>query len=126
MEKYLVVANFTCYDACEDDLYTSQWAVGIFNTVDECIKASLDDLSKVASDHFECVFCEEDFYNKDDYYDALAENIESYCYDHWEGRADDLLANLKVENSVEIVSNDFIDSDYTDQRQIVKYYIHKV
>lgn len=126
MEKYLVVANFTCHDACEDDIYTSQWAVGIFNTIDECIYASLKDLGKVASDHFECVFCEEDFYNEEDYYDALAENVESYCYEHWEIRTDDLLASLKVENSAEIVSNDFIDSDYTDQRQIVKYYIHKV
>lgn len=126
MEKYFVVANYTCHDACEDDIYTSQWAVGTFNTIDECIYASLKDLSKVAGDHFECVLCEEEFRNEEDYYDALAVNVESYCYEHWEGRTDDLLVSLKVENSVEIVSNDFVDSEFTDQRQIVKYYIHKV
>jgi hypothetical protein len=126
MEKLIVVANFTCHDACEDDLYTSQWLVGTFDTVDECIYASLKDLGKVANDHFECVLNEEEFDSEEDYYDALAENVESYCYEHWERRTDDLLASLKVENSAEIVSNDFIDDEYTDQRQIVKYYIHKV
>jgi hypothetical protein len=126
MEKLIVVANFTCYDACEDDLYTSQWLVGTFETVDECISASLKDLGRVASDHFECVLNEEEFDSEEDYYDALAENVENYCYEHWERKTDDLLDSLKVENSAEIVANDFIDDEYTDQRQNVKYYIHKV
>jgi hypothetical protein len=126
MEKLVVVANFTCYDACEDDLYTSQWLVGIFDTVDECISASLKDLGKVASDHFECILNEEEFDSEEDYYDALAENVENYCCEHWERRTDDILVNLKIENSAEIVVNDFTDDEYTDQRQAVKYYIHKV
>lgn len=126
MEKLVVVANFTCYDACEDDLYTSQWLVGIFDTVDECVSASLKDLGKVASDHFECILNEEEFDSEEDYYDALAENVENYCCEHWERRTDDILVNLKIENSAEIVVNDFTDDEYTDQRQSVKYYIHKV
>jgi hypothetical protein len=126
MEKLVVVANFTCYDACEDDLYTSQWLVGIFDTVDECVSASLKDLGKVASDHFECILNEEEFDSEEDYYDALAENVENYCCEHWERRTDDILVNLKIENSAEIVVNDFTDDEYTDQRQAVKYYIHKV
>jgi hypothetical protein len=126
MEKYLVVANFTCHDACEDDIYTSQWAVGTFFTPEECMKASLEDLGKVASDHFECVFCGEDFYNEEDYYNALAENVEEYCSDHWEATIGSIEIGLASGNSVELLANDFVDSEFTDQRQIVKYYMYRV
>lgn len=126
MEKYFVVANFTCHDACEDDLYTSQWAVGTFNTIDEGIKASLKDLGKVAGDHFECVLCEEEFCNEEDYYKALAENVENYCSDHWEATVSDIEIGLASENSTEFLTNDFVDGEFTDQRQIVKYYVYKV
>jgi hypothetical protein len=126
MEKYLVVANFTCHDACEDDLYTSQWAVGTFNTVDECIYASLKDLGKVANDHFECILSAEEFDSEEDYYDALAANVESYCYEHWEATIGSIEIGLASGNSVELLANDFVDSEFTDQRQIVKYYMYRV
>lgn len=126
MERFIIVANFTCHDACEDDLYTSQWLVGTFETVDECMSASLKDLGKVAGDHFECVLCEEEFDSEEEYQDALAENVETYCSDRWERETEKILDELKISNSVEIMSNDFVDDEFTDQRQIVKYYIHKI
>ena len=126
MEKFIVVANFACHDACEDELYASQWLVGTFNTIDECVSASLKDLGKVAGDHYECVLGEEEFDSEDEYYDVIAENIESYCGDHWERETTGILDDLEMSGSSEIMSNDFVDADYTDQRQIVKYYIHKL
>ena len=126
MEKYFVVANFACYEACDDDLYTSQWLVGTFDTVEECMSASLKDLGKLAGDHYECVLGEEEFDSEDEYYDVITESVESYCCNHWERETTGILDDLEMSGSSEIVSNDFTDDDYTDQRQIVKYYIHKI
>jgi hypothetical protein len=125
MNKFIVVANFTCYDTCDDDLYTSQWLVGTFDTVDECVSASLKDLGKVAGDHYECVIVGDEL-EEDEYESQLADKVEEYVSDHWERAVDNILADLAIGNSAEIVSNDFIDDEYTDQRQIVKYYIHKL
>jgi hypothetical protein len=126
MNKFIVVANFTCYDTCDDDLYTSQWLVGTFDTVDECVSASLKDLGKVAGDHYECVLGEEEFDSEDEYYNIITESVESYCGGHWERETTGILDDLEISGSSEIVSNDFTDDNYTDQRQIVKYYIHKI
>lgn len=125
MEKFIVVANFACNEACEDELYSSQWLVGTFNTVDECIQASLEDLKKVAKDHYECVLPEDEF-EEDEYESLLAEKVEEYVSDYWEREANGILNDLTLRGSAEIISNDFVDADYTDQRQIVKYYIHKL
>jgi hypothetical protein len=126
MNKFIVVANFACYDTCDDDLYTSQWLVGTFDTVDECVSASLKDLGKVAGDHYECVLGEEEFDSEDEYYNIITESVESYCGGHWERETTGILDDLEISGSSEIVSNDFTDDNYTDQRQIVKYYIHKI
>lgn len=132
MEKFIVVANFACDGGCDPDLYSSQWLVGTFNTIDECISASLKDLCDVACDHYECVIPEEEYYNEEgevkeeEYRKVIEDCAFEYCKDRWERKIDDILVSLKAENSAEIVSNDFIDDEYTDQRQIVKYYIHKL
>jgi hypothetical protein len=132
MEKFIVVANFACDGGCDPDLYSSQWLVGTFDTVDECISASLKDLCDVACDHYECVIPEEEYYDdegevkEEEYRKAIEDCAFAYCEGRWERKIDDILVSLKVENSAEIVSNDFIDDEYTDQRQIVKYYIHKL
>jgi hypothetical protein len=132
MEKFIVVANFACEDNCESDLYSSQWLVGTFNTIEECIEASRKDLIDVACDHYECVIPEEEYYDdeggvkEEEYRKALEDCAFAYCEDRWERAVDKILADLAIGNSAEIVSNDFIDDEYTDQRQIVKYYIHKL
>ena len=131
MEKYLVVANFACHDGCEDDLYSSQWLVGTFNTVEECLEASLKDLVDVACDHYECVIPEDEYYNEDgevteDYKKAVEDKAFTYCKDRWEASMEDVLRDLEVNNSAEFIVNDFIDDEFTDQRQIVKYNIYKL
>lgn len=125
MEKFIVVANFACHDACEDDLYSSQWLVGTFDTVDGCVSASLEDLYVVAHDHYECVLPDDEL-EEDEYESQLAEKVEEYISDRWEREANGILDDLALRGSAEIMSNDFVDADYTDQRQIVKYYIHKL
>ena len=126
MEKFIVVANFACDGGCDPDLYSSQWLVGAFDTVDECVSASLKDLGKVAQDHYECVLDEEEFDSEEEYYDAIAGNVDNYCSVRWEREANGILDDLEMRGSSEIMSNDFVDANYTDQRQIVKYYIHKL
>lgn len=125
MEKLIVVANFVCEENCEDELYSSQWLVGIFNTIDECMSASLEDLYKVAHDHFECVVPEEEF-EEDEYDKVLVDKIKDYISDHWKREANKIIDDLTLEGSSEILSNDFIDGEHTDQRHIIKYYIHKI
>ena len=126
MEKYLVVANFTCHDGCEDDLYASQWLVGTFFSYEECLEAARKDLGKVAQDHYECVLCEEEFESEEEYYDAIAENVDNYCSEHWEVTIGAIEIGLASGNSVELLANDFVDDEFTDQRQIVKYYMYKI
>ena len=131
MEKYLVVANFACHDGCEDDLYSSQWLVGTFNTVEECLEASLKDLVDVACDHYECVIPEDEYYNEDgevteDYKKAVEDKAFTYCEDRWEASMENILRDLEINNSAEFIVNDFIDDEFTDQRQIVKYNIYKL
>lgn len=125
MEKFIVVANFACDGGCDPDLYSSQWLVGTFDTIDECVYASLKDLTEVAHDHYECVIVGDEL-EEDEYESLVADKVEEYVSDHWERAVDNILADLAIGNSAEIVSNDFIDYEYTDQRQIVKYYIHKL
>jgi hypothetical protein len=132
MEKYLVVANFTCHDACEDDLYSSQWLVGTFFSPEECLVASRKDLIDVACDHYECVVPEEEYYNdegelnEEEYRKAVEDLAFEYCNDHWEALIGSIEIGLASSNSVELLANDFIDDEYTDQRQIVKYYMYRV
>jgi hypothetical protein len=90
------------------------------------VSASLKDLGKVAGDHYECVLSEEEFDSEDEYYNIITESVESYCGGHWERETTGILDDLEISGSSEIVSNDFTDNNYTDQRQIVKYYIHKI
>jgi hypothetical protein len=126
MEKFIVVANFACNEACEDELYSSQWLVGTFDTVDECVSASLKDLCDVACDHYECVLEEDEFETEEEYRKVIEDCAFAYCKGHWEREANGILDDLEMSGSAEIMSNDFVDAAYTDQRQIVKYYIHKL
>jgi hypothetical protein len=125
MEKFIVVANFACDGGCNPDLFANQWLVGTFNTIDECIQASLEDLKKVAKDHYECVLPDDEF-EEDEYTEVVAECVENYLGDPWERYYDGIVDDLELRGSSEILSNDFVDSAYTDQRQIVKYFIHKL
>jgi hypothetical protein len=132
MEKFIVVANFTCHDGCEDDLYTSQWLVGTFDNVKDCLEASRSDLCNVACDHYECVIPEEDYYDdegeikEEEYRKAIEDCAFTYCEGRWEAMLGGIEIGFDTSTSVEIMSNDFIDDEFTDQRQIVKYYVYKM
>jgi hypothetical protein len=127
MNKFIVVASFTCHDGCEDDIFTSQWLVGSFDDIDDCIEAAKKDLVDVARDHYECILESEEFDSEEEYYDAIAENVENYISEQYPTAVSAILTDLdNSRKSVELLSNDFVDDNYTDQRQIVKYYIHKI
>jgi hypothetical protein len=127
MNKFIVVASFACDGGCDPDLYSSQWLVGSFDTIEDCIEAAKKDLVSVAKDHYECVFDSEEFDSEAEYYEALTVNIEKYLSEQYLTATAAILTDLdNGRKSVEILSNDFVDSDYTDQRQIVNYFIHKV
>lgn len=127
MNKFIVVASFTCHDVCEDEIFNNQWLVGSFDDIDDCIEAAKKDLIFVATDHYECVLESEEFDSEEEYYDAIAENVENYIREQYPTAVSAILTDLdKGRKSVEILSNDFVDDDYTDQRQVVSYFIHKV
>lgn len=127
MDKFIVVASFTCHDTCEDEIFNSQWLVGSFDDLDDCIEAAKKDLVDVAKDHYECVLESEEFDSEEEYYDAIAENVENYLREQCLTAVSAILIDLNNgRKSVEILSNDFIDDNYTDQRQVVNYFIHKV
>ena len=126
MEKFIVVANFACYDSCDDDLYTSQWKVGIFGTVEDCFEGARKDLIDVACDHYECVLDEDEFDSEEEYNKKVEDLGFEYCKNYWVANIEEVKFNPTSIDAVEITSNDFFDDGYTDQRQIVKYYIYKV
>jgi hypothetical protein len=127
MNKFIVVASFTCHDVCEDEIFNSQWLVGSFDDIDDCIEAAKKDLVDVAKDHYECVLEGEDFDSEEEYYDAMAENVENYLSEQCPTAIGAILIDLdNGRKSVEILSNDFVDDNYTDQRQVVSYFIHKI
>lgn len=127
MNKFIVVASFVCHDICEDEIFNSQWVVGSFDNLDDCIEAAKKDLVDVAKDHYECVLESEEFDSEEEYYDAIAENVENYLREQCPTAVSSILIDLDTgRKSVEILSNDFVDDNYTDQRQVVSYFIHTV
>lgn len=126
MEKYFVVASFVCHDGCEDEVYNSQWKVGMFNTVDECRAAGLKDLTEVARDHYECVLDEEEFDSEEEYLNAIAEYVENYVSEHWEAPLECIETDLKNRDSAIFLTVDYIDCNFTDQRQVVTYCMYKI
>jgi hypothetical protein len=58
MKNYLVLANFAGYDQNEFELFTNQWTVGSFDTLEECYEACRKDTEQVAHDTFESMYDE--------------------------------------------------------------------
>ena len=126
MEKYLVIANFAGYDAREDDLYASQWAVGTFDTLGECFESAKEDLKQVARDYYECVLDTDDYESSAEFELAIEDKIVDYVACRWISTLTDTTQRLTMFKSDEFLTNDFTDGKYTDQRQIVKYTIYKI
>lgn len=60
MKNYLVLCNFAGYDLSENELFTNQWTVGSFDTLEECYKACEDDMEQVGRDAYEGMFDEDE------------------------------------------------------------------
>lgn len=125
MEKYLVIANFACQSYCEDDLYASQWLVGTFATVEECIEASLQDLLQVGRDHYECIVDETEFETEAEYDMTLDDKASEYCAECNKPNLNAIKDELLMQGHSEFLWNDFVCED-TDARQITKYAIYKI
>lgn len=126
MEKYFVIASFVCHDDCENEVYSSQWKVGVFNTIDECRAAGLKDLTEVAQDHYECVLDGEEFDSEEEYLEAIAEYVEDYVGEHWEATLECIETDLKNRDCAVFLTVDFTDNDFTEQRQVVNYCMYKM
>lgn len=59
-KNYLLLANFAGYDKDEDELFTNQWTVGTFDTLEECYAECEKDIRQVATDTFESAYDEDE------------------------------------------------------------------
>lgn len=58
MKNYLVLCNFAGYTENDYELYTNQWTVGTFDTLEECYEACRQDALQVAQDTYEGMYDE--------------------------------------------------------------------
>ena len=60
MNNYLVLCNFTHYgEELNNKLFTSQWTVGSFDTIEECYEASRQDALQFALDTYKDMYSED-------------------------------------------------------------------
>lgn len=65
MKNYLVLCSFASYAEDDCELFTNQWTVGSFDTLEECYEACRQDALQVAKDAYENMYDDdEDFQNK--------------------------------------------------------------
>ena len=65
MNNYLVLCSFASYAEDDCELFTNQWTVGSFDTLEECYEACRQDALQVAKDAYENMYDDdEDFQNK--------------------------------------------------------------
>lgn len=65
MKNYLVLCSFASYAEDDYELFTNQWTVGSFDTLEECYEACRQDALQVAKDAYENMYDDdEDFQNK--------------------------------------------------------------
>lgn len=60
MKNYLVLCNFASYAEDEYELFTNQWTVGSFDTLEECYEACRQDTLQVAKDAYENCYDEDE------------------------------------------------------------------
>lgn len=65
MKNYLVLCSFASYAEDDCELFTNQWTVGSFDTLEDCYEACKQDALQVALDAYENMYDDdEDFQNK--------------------------------------------------------------
>ena len=60
MKNYLVLCNFASYAEDDYELFTNQWTVGSFDTLEECYEACRKDALQVARDAYEGMYDEDE------------------------------------------------------------------
>ena len=64
MKNYLVLCNFASYAEDDYELFTNQWTVGSFDTLEECYEACRKDALQVARDAYEGMYDEDELEDK--------------------------------------------------------------
>ena len=123
MEKFMVVGNFACQSYIEDDLYSSQWTLGIFDTVEECFKVAKADLKQVARDHYECFLDTDEYESSAEFELAIENNVSGYIEGYTCTSLDSASYEISKYGHSEILSNDVA---VDEQRQITKYTVYKL
>ena len=54
--KYLLMATASGANFDDEEVWSSCWTVGIWESLDVCYEAAKDDLKEVLIDDFECFF----------------------------------------------------------------------
>ena len=110
--KYLVLACFAGHTDDDNELWTNQWLVGTFDSLEECCAESEKDLEQVARDSLECRFeNEEEFEREVQNYLSTKEMI---C------RTD---LDFKEQHPAIILSNDYWTNDH---HEIIDYIVVKI
>ena len=108
--KYLLISHLSITDFQEEEIWSNQWTVGTFNTLEEVKSAADEDLNKTLVDAFK--------YNETDNDDLIKEIFEEREVINKE--ASDL---IKYDTTV-ILSAEFNVSKYN--RQIIDYMVIKI
>ena len=75
MKNYLVLCNFAGYTEDDCELFTNQWTVGSFDTLEECYEACRKDALQVARDAYEGMYDEDE---EDELEDKLDDFMEEF------------------------------------------------
>ena len=75
MKNYLVLCNFASCAEDDYDLFTNQWTVGSFDTLEECYEACREDALQVARDVYEGMSYEDE---EDELEDKLDDFMEEF------------------------------------------------
>ena len=81
MKNYLVLCNFAGYAENDYELYTNQWTVGTFDTLEECYEACRQDALQVAQDAYEGMYDEK---NRTNYANQIEDFMEKLVKVHKE------------------------------------------
>ena len=75
MKNYLVLCNFAGYVEDDYELFTNQWTVGSFDTLEECYEACRQDALQVAKDAYEGMYDEDEQEELQDKLDDFMEEL---------------------------------------------------
>jgi hypothetical protein len=112
MNKYLVLACFSAHNMDDDELWSNQWLVGTFESLEECYTKCENDLEQVGKDSLEGRYDDEEEFEEEVKFYLSGKEISHRT-------EDDFIGN----NPVTILSNDY----WTDEhREMINYIVVKI